>query len=132
MAVLDVKLPLFEGLIKGCLKLGSRRRKRHLSLIFLDLYQLLMRNVVLHWITVDKILSEFYLLLLIDPFFQVLCLMLIAKVIVSMAEIHQNKKDHDTSHDESVQRNEELLVLRNRVVKTKSAANKHWNRAQED
>lgn len=72
-----------------------------------------MRKVVLHRVIVVKLLPKFYLILLIHFFLQVFCLMLIGKVIICMAKIHQNEEDHDSSHNESVHRNEELLVLRN-------------------
>lgn len=53
MAVLKIEFPLLESLIEGGLELGSRGWKRHFSLIFLDLDQLLMRNVIFHRVIDD-------------------------------------------------------------------------------
>lgn len=99
VTVLKVEFPLFEGLIESGLELGSRWGNRHFSLIFLDLDQLLMRNVVLHRVVDDKFISEFYLLLLIDLLFKVFCLVLVAKVIISVAKVHKNEEYHDASYD---------------------------------
>jgi hypothetical protein len=119
-----------SSLLEGGLELGGRRRECHIAFILLDLHELLVGNVILHWIAVCLLKSD--LILLVNFLLQIFGLMLVNKVVIGVSEVHKQEEDHDTGHGDGIEGDEELLILSDGVVEGECASDKEGDGGGED